>query len=128
MNFRRGIQMNTKGRTDLKKIMLIKKLKVVAMEKNTKIWSILASELSKPNRKRTIVNLSHLNRISSPNEILIIPGKVLGAGSLDHKISIAAESFSFSAQKKIQNAGGQCLTIEELIEKNPTGSQVRIVK
>jgi large subunit ribosomal protein L18e len=128
MNFRRGIQLNNKGRTDPKKVTLIRNLKGVAAENRARIWSLLAAELSKSNRQRTIVNLSHLNRISSPGEYLLIPGKVLGAGSLDHNINIAAEAFSLTAQAKIKKAGGQCLTIEELIEKNPKGSQVRIIK
>ena len=97
-------------------------------DNNARIWTLLASELSRSNRQQTIVNLSHLNRISSPGEYLLIPGKVLGAGSLDHKINIAAESFSITAQAKIEKVGGQCLTIEELIERNPKGSQVRILK
>ncbi len=128
MNFRRGIQLNRKGRTDPKKTTLIRSLKGVSAEKSAGIWNLLASELSKSNRRQTIVNLSHLNRISSPGEYLLIPGKVLGAGSLDHKINIAAEAFSNTAQVKIKKAGGLCLTIEELIERNPKGSQVRIIK
>ena len=120
--------MKTKGRTDPKKETLIRSLKGIANETEAKIWSVLASELSKPNKQRITVNLSHLNRVSNPGEILLIPGKVLGAGTLNHKIKIAAESFSISAKTKIKNAGGQCLTIEELITQNPKGSQVRLIK
>jgi large subunit ribosomal protein L18e len=120
--------MKTKGRTDPKKETLIRNLRGIATENEAKIWSILASELSKPNRQRVTVNLSHLNRVSNPGDTLLIPGKVLGAGVLDHKIKIAAESFSISAQTKIKNAGGQCLAIEELIARNPKGSQVRLIK
>ena len=120
--------MKTKGRTDPNKETLIRNLKGIAAENNAKIWSALASELSRPNRQRVTVNISHLNRVSNPGDILLIPGKVLGAGILDHKLKIAAESFSISAKTKIQNAGGQCLTIEELITSNPKGSQVRLIK
>ncbi len=120
--------MKTKGRTDPKKETLIRDLKGNAIENKAKIWSVLAAELSKPNRRRVSVNLSHLNRVSNPGDILLIPGKVLGAGILDHDVKIAAESFSISAQTKIKNAGGQCLTIEELIAKNPKGTQVRLIK
>ena len=128
MIFRSEIQLKAKGRTDPNKTTLIRTLKKAAAKNDTKIWSLLASEMSKSNRRRTTVNISHLNRISSPGEILLIPGKVLGAGIIDHGLEVAAESFSEEAQKKITDAGGQCLTIEELIKKNPKGSQIRIIK
>ena len=128
MNFRSGIQLKTKGRTDPNKIALIRILRGASANNEIKIWSLMASEMSKANRRRAAVNLSRLNRVSSPGDILMIPGKVLGSGSLNHRIEIAAESFSKMAQKKIINAGGQCLTIEELVKRNPKGSQVRIIK
>lgn len=128
MNFKNGIQLKIKGRTDPNKVALIRFLKGAAAANETKIWSLLASELSKTRRKRITVNLSRLNRISSPGDVLLIPGKVLGTGSLNHRLDIAAESFSVAAHEKITNAGGQCLTIEELVRRNPKGSQVRVVK
>ncbi|MFX0122328.1 MAG: 50S ribosomal protein L18e [Candidatus Hodarchaeota archaeon] len=120
--------MKIKGRTDPNKIALIRFLKGAASENKTKIWALLASEMSKARRRRVVVNISRLNRISSPGETLLIPGKVLGTGSLNHRLDVAAESFSITAQKKINKAGGQCLTIEELVKKNPKGFQVRIIK
>ncbi|UCG00575.1 MAG: 50S ribosomal protein L18e [Candidatus Heimdallarchaeota archaeon] len=120
--------MKIKGRTDPNKVALIRFLKGAAAENKAKIWAILASEMSKARRRRITVNLSRLNRISSPGDILLIPGKVLGTGSVNHQLDIAAESFSEAAQKKISNAGGKCLTIEELVERDPKGSQVRIIK
>lgn len=123
-----GIQLKIKGRTDPNKTTLIRFLRGAAAANETKIWALLASELSKTRRRRITVNLTRLNRISSPGDILLIPGKVLGTGSLNHRLDIAAESFSIAAKEKIVNAGGQCLTIEELVKKNPKGSQVRIIK
>ncbi|MFX1285442.1 MAG: 50S ribosomal protein L18e [Promethearchaeota archaeon] len=120
--------MKTKGRTDPNKIALIRILMGAANKNKTKIWALLASEMSKPNRMRVAVNISRINRVSSPGDTLLIPGKVLGTGSLNHRLNVAAESFSKLAQMKIKNAGGQCLTIEELVEKNPKGSQVRLIK
>lgn len=128
MNFRSVIQLKTKGRTDPNKIALIRILRGAAANNENRIWALMASEMSKANRRRIAVNLSRLNRVSSPGDILMIPGKVLGTGSLNHRLEIAAESFSKTAQKKIINAGGQCLTIEELVKRNPKGSQVRIIK
>ena len=128
MNFKNGIQLKIKGRTDPNKIALIRFLREAAAASKASIWALLASEISKTRRSRITVNLSRINSLSSPGDILLIPGKVLGSGSLNHRLGIAAESFSIAAQEKIVNAGGQCLTFEELVKKNPKGSQVRIIK
>ncbi|NHJ02254.1 MAG: 50S ribosomal protein L18e [Candidatus Heimdallarchaeota archaeon] len=120
--------MLTKGRTDPNKIALIRKLRSAATKNQAKIWKILASELSKSNRKRVAINLSQINRNSSKGDIILVPGKVLGAGNLGHNLEIAAESFSESAQLKIQETGGSCISIEELLNKNPSGSGVRLMK
>jgi len=117
-----------KGRTNPNMLSLIKELKVLSASQNVMIWSTLASELSKPNRKKPAVNLSHLNRISSSGDILVIPGKVLGSGEFKHKIEIAAESFSEKARAKLNNSGSQLFSIQELLTKYPKGSNIRIIK
>ncbi|HID25375.1 MAG TPA: 50S ribosomal protein L18e, partial [Thermoplasmata archaeon] len=48
-------------------------------------------------------------------------------GKLTKKIKVAAWGFSDKAKKKIQKAGGRCLSIEDLVKENPTGKGVRIV-
>jgi large subunit ribosomal protein L18e len=120
--------LNNSNRTDPNKIALIRHIKKAATQNDSRLWTKVAKQMSKSNRKQVVVNLSRINRISSSGEILLIPGKVLGGGSIDHTLEIAAESFSEKAQMKIENAGGQCLTIKELIRKNPKGSNVRIIK
>jgi len=55
-----------------------------------------------------------------------VPGKVLGTGELNKKITVAAYTFSEQAVQKI-NAKGKCLSIKELVEKNPKGNKVRIM-
>ncbi len=60
-------------------------------------------------------------------ETVVVPGKVLGDGSLDHKLEIAAFKFTQSAKEKIKKAGGKFMSISELIKKNPKGSNVRII-
>jgi large subunit ribosomal protein L18e len=59
---------------------------------------------------------------------VVVPGKVLGAGNLDHPVSVAAFSFSAEAKSKISKAKGKCLSISELIEDNPKGSNVKIME
>ncbi len=115
-------------RTDPNKASLIRAIKQAGVQNDANIWKRLSKELSSANRRRVAINLSHINRVSSPDEVIVIPGKILGAGVLKHKLSIAAESFSESAKEKILSVGGQCLTFEELIKTNPKGTNVRLMK
>jgi large subunit ribosomal protein L18e len=87
----------------------------------------IAKKLEKSKRKRPEVNLSRLNRVCKKNETVIVPGKVLSSGILKKPLTVVAASFSMSAVEKIQKAGGKSLSIRELIEKNPKGTNVRIV-
>ena len=106
---------------------LLRTLRKVAKENNARIWLAIADILERPRRKRVIVNLSKINRLTKKNDTIVVPGKVLGGGELDHPVKIAAFAFSESAKKKILATGGQFLTIYELINENPKGSNVRII-
>ena len=120
--------MKITGRTDPNKRSLIESIKKAGIENNANIWRRLSTELSKANRNRVSVNLSHINRIAKAGDTIVVPGKVLGAGTLNQKLKIAAENFSESAREKITSTGGQCLSFDELIKINPKGKDVRILK
>ena len=109
-----------------KLIELVNELKKKSLDEKVKIWKRIASDLEKPTRQRRIVNLSNVNANTKDNEIVIVPGKVLGSGELDHKITVAAFAFSESALEKI-NKMGKTMTIKQLMETNPKGSKVRII-
>lgn len=94
---------------------------------NAKIWKRVAEELSKPSRKRRAVNIGRINRYTEHGDYVVVPGKVLGAGELDHPVVIAAFSFSKTAIAKIQNAGGRAVSIFELLREKPNGSNVKII-
>jgi large subunit ribosomal protein L18e len=83
--------------------------------------------LAKPRRKRISVNVSRLNRCTGKKETVVVPGKVLGAGEMNHPITVAALSFSEIAKEKIKAARGKCVSFFELIKKNPKGSNVKII-
>ncbi|HTX60861.1 MAG TPA: 50S ribosomal protein L18e [Methanobacterium sp.] len=118
--------METKTNPQITK--LIQTLKEKSYQKEAAIWKKLAQKLEKSTRSRAEVNLSQINRHTKPDELVLVPGKVLGSGALDHKVQIAALNFSKTAEEKIGNAGGECLDINQLIEKNPTGTGIRIIE
>ncbi|GBF36126.1 large subunit ribosomal protein L18e [Methanofervidicoccus abyssi] len=113
--------------TNPKILKLIETLKFESYRTNRKIWKDLARRLSKPARRRAEVNISKINRYTKEGEIVVVPGKVLGAGRLDHKVVVAALSFSEGAKRAIEEVGGRCITIEELVKENPKGVQIRIM-
>lgn len=94
---------------------------------NAKIWRAVAEELAKPSRRRRAVNVSKINRYTQPGDWVVIPGKVLGAGVLDHPVVVAAFAFSKSAVEKIQRAGGRAISIFELLKERPDGSYIKII-
>ena len=109
-------------------IALIRFLKKRSKEKQTKLWLCLAEQLSSSKRNRIAVNISRLNRFTKEGETVVVPGKVLGAGKADHPIEVAAFSFSDRAQSKIRKAKGNCLSIRDLMEKNPDGTNVKVMR
>jgi len=108
-------------------IELVHFLKKQSRESETKIWRDIAEHLSKPRRKRITVNISHLNRYAQKNETVAVPGKVLGAGKINHPITVAAFAFSEKAKQKIKAAKGKCLSFFELAKKNSKGLNVKII-
>jgi large subunit ribosomal protein L18e len=106
---------------------LIRSLKKTAREKDAEIWNTIADSLAKPRSTRIVVNLSRINRHAQKGQTIAIAGKVLGSGTIDHPITVAAFAFSPTAEKKIKKAKGKCLTLAELMEKNAKGSNVKIV-
>jgi large subunit ribosomal protein L18e len=103
-------------------------LRKKAKENDVAIWRDVADRLSASKRRRTAVNLSRLNRYTEQKEAVVVPGKVLGAGKLEHPLVVAAFAFSEEARQKIVQAKGKCLTISELVENIPKGSNVRIME
>ena len=115
-------------KTNPRIISLILTLKERANENSAPLWRDIAKRLEMPSRNYAAVNISKINRHTANDDVLLIPGKVLGAGLLDHPVTVAALTFSDSAVDKITEAGGKCLSLEEIMEANPKGSGIRIFR
>ncbi|MBW2988869.1 50S ribosomal protein L18e [Candidatus Woesearchaeota archaeon] len=106
---------------------LIESLKESSVGQKVRLWEKIASDLERPSRKRRIVNLSKIDRHTKENEIIIVPGKVLGSGALGHKLTISAYQFSDNAIEKLSKAGAKIVPLEELMQKSPKGKRIRII-
>ena len=106
---------------------LIQELKKASAMQKVGLWGRIAEDLSVATRQRRIVNLSRINRYTKANEVIIVAGKVLGSGVLDHNVVVAAWNFSDGAKEGIEKAKGKCLSIPELLKQNPKGKDVRVI-
>ncbi len=106
---------------------LIRDLKKQSQDSQTDVWRYLAERLSTSNRSRIAINVSRINRYTKEGEIVAVPGKVLGSGKATHTVTVAAFNFSDSAQSKIQDAKGTCLSIRDLMKQNPEGKNVKVM-
>ncbi len=74
------------------------------------------------------VNVGRIARYTKEGETVAVPGKVLGNGTIEHKITVAAVDFSKEAKDKILNAGGKCLTFDDLLKTNPKGTKIKLMR
>jgi len=114
-------------KSDPNLVALIDSLKKASRENGSEIWRDIAQRLEKPSRNWAEVNLSKLELFANEGDIIVVAGKVLGAGDLNKKLTVAAFKFSVSAAKKIEDAGGRKLTIPELAKESPSGRDIRIM-
>lgn len=99
-----------------------------AFKKNkAPIWRALEEELAGVRANRREINVRRLAEITRTDEVVVVPGKVLGTGSLGHKLTVCAFSISETAAKKVIESGGRVVTFEDLIKKHPDGKGVRII-
>ena len=106
---------------------LIKELKTISIENDSRIWKSIALDLEAPTKRRAAVNLSKIDRFSENDDVIIVPGKVLSMGNLSKKVTIAAYKFSHDALHKIKASGSKVINLHELAKKNPKGNKVKIL-
>ncbi|MFQ5969896.1 MAG: 50S ribosomal protein L18e [Nitrososphaerales archaeon] len=91
------------------------------------VWIALQEMLERHRSRRIEVNLSKIAKHTEQGSVVIVPGKVLGSGSINHKVTLCAFSLSQNAAKKIIDSGGKVLSINQFVEKFPEGSKVKII-
>ncbi|MGC8495732.1 MAG: 50S ribosomal protein L18e [Candidatus Micrarchaeia archaeon] len=113
-------------------------MKITPENENVKEWISVLTKLAEgkkgpwkralelaavPARRRASVNLYKLSKNTKEGDAVIVPGKVLSVGKLDHSISIAAMQFSKSALEKLKASKCSVKTIGEMSNIN----NVRII-
>ena len=111
------------GPSNVHKRMLARKL----WQTKCRIWCDVSKRLVSAQKNRVEVNLAKLNAATKKGDVVVIPGKVLANGILDEAITVACYAISKSAVIKLNEAGCNQISIEELLEQNPTGKGVKII-
>ncbi len=103
-------------------------LKRRGRQTQTPLWTAVAGYLGKSRRSRTVLNLGQVSRHASEGDTVVVPGKVLSSGEPTPKLTIAAFKFSPRALVKVEKAGGRCIPISRLVEENPQGTKVKLLR
>jgi large subunit ribosomal protein L18e len=109
-------------------IELIKTLRKTGREQDAPIWLDVADYLAKTRSNRVTVNISNINRHTEKSDVVVVPGKILASGTLNHQITIASFEASTTAKAKLEPSKSTYITIQELLETNPKGSKVKIIR
>ena len=120
--------MTSSEKTNPRIVRLIGDLKAASRENGAPLWRDIAKTLEKPRRNYAAVNVSKINRHTKSNDTVLVAGKVLASGDIEHSVTVAALNFSSQAIFKIQKAGGKCLAIEKLVQEHPKGSGIKILR
>tara|TARA_Y100000590_G_scaffold438261_1_gene560873 strand:- start:852 stop:1199 length:348 start_codon:yes stop_codon:yes gene_type:complete len=105
----------------------MKVLKKASRDNDAPIWAKIAENIQKSRSNQRTVNLKKISETTEDGNAVIITGKILGTGTMTHKISVSSFSISNSAAKKIKESGGEILEFSKMIEKFPTGKGVKII-
>jgi len=109
-------------------IELISLLRKESREKQAAIWLDVADHLAKTRSQRITVNLSKISRHTKRADVVVVPGKILATGTLTHAVTVASFEASDKAKAKLATAKAKYVTIQELLEQNPKGSNVKIIR
>ena len=112
-------QINRKSNSELVKA--ITNLKNAARKNEAPLWRSVAIRLEGPSQNWPSVNISKLEYNADKNSKVVVPGKLLGAGTITKKVTVSAYSFSQSA------VGGKCLSYNDFIKSNPKGTNVMVI-
>jgi large subunit ribosomal protein L18e len=107
---------------------LIDLLRKQSREQKAAIWLDVADYLAKTRSQRVAVNLSTIERNTKRADTVVVPGKILASGTLTHPVTVASFEASDAAKAKIEAAKAKYISVEELLKKNPTGSNVKIIR
>lgn len=102
-----------------------KKSVIRDMMKSGQFWLGVAELLAKPRKQQVEVSLGKLDKSTKEGEVVVVPGKVLSSGELNHKLTLAAFSLSDKVREKAR--GAKLMELKEMIRTHKDGKGVKVV-
>jgi large subunit ribosomal protein L18e len=85
-------------------------------EKNYALSMRVAKLVSLPRRSRLSVTVYKINKFTKEGETVLVPGKVLHRGTMQHKVNIAAVSYSEKAKAAIHASGSSMIGLQDALK------------
>ncbi|MDE1810721.1 MAG: 50S ribosomal protein L18e [Candidatus Micrarchaeota archaeon] len=83
-------------------------------ERYANLWKRVYRLSAVPARRRHSVNLYKVNENTEEGANVIVPGKVLSIGPMDHKVTISAIEFSAQALAALKEANCKIVPLREM--------------
>jgi len=116
-----------KGTTSYTNKGLIIEFEKLSRQTKKPLFARILKELKSATRQKRDVNLSKINRYSIAGSNIIVVGKVLASGELDHKVNVIAFNYSASALDKLKKSGSTAKDLSDLAKDKKIPSKVIIL-
>ena len=118
----------TKIEKQLKKKQNQELVRTIIAAKKAKAWASVAEDLSRPTRKKIVVNLDKINSETKAGDTIVVPGKILSWGNLERKVKLVGLSISDSALEKVNKGKSEFVILQQEIKLNPEAKGIKIIK
>merc|ERR1712004_539014 len=123
-----GIDMNHKK--DRKAVRKYTKSDDLYKNMIVKVYAIVLKRLMMSKRNRAPLSLSRLNEKVQEDKTMVVIGKVTNDVRLHNvsKMRLAAMAVTETARKRILEAGGEIITLDQLAQQAPTGANTVLLQ
>ena len=118
----------TKIKRHLAKKTSPKIIEAVMLAKKQKAWLPIAKKIANSTRDYASVNLSDIDKKTTPGDTVLIIGKVLASGELTKKVRICSLGISKSALDKLKKTKSEYASISQEIKGNPKAEGIKIIQ
>lgn len=91
------------------------------------VWKRVREILAGASRREAQVNLYRLNKLSKKDEVVVVPGKLLGVGALDHPLTVAYVEASKTALLGLKQSKATVVPLEAFLKDRANEKNIKIV-
>ncbi|MCJ1468774.1 hypothetical protein MMC07_007404 [Pseudocyphellaria aurata] len=110
--------------------LLVKLYRFLARRTSSAFNAVVLRRLFTSRINRPPVSLSRLVALSRPEKTIVVIGTITDDTRLltVPKLTVAALRFTATARARIEKAGGECLTLDQLALRAPTGANTLLLR